>query len=134
MPDEKKEDTMRIGPLAELTLQPLTDEQVALLLTDRDGKISGYVITPDGLNAILGPLLGLVQKWAHLEGPSTGKHIGPRMALPASRVVVEQGRNTTECALRVFVGKVEFSFLLPLQAVVDGMAALIPRNKGEQSH
>lgn len=117
--EKTTEEPLAVTLLAQLVLQPLTDERVALLLTDIAGRRSGYAIGPDELNKILGPLLALVKKWSHVEGRSLDTLLGPRMALPAQRVGVEQGRDATECALRVFVGKVEFSFLIPLSAIAE---------------
>ena|SRR5260221_4303776 len=130
----KKEKSITASGLARVEMRPVRDNCVALLLTDTKEKTTGYLVTPEGVGVLLSPLLGLAAQWADVEDLSIDKSVGPRQALPASRVVLEKGRGATECALRVFVGKMELTFLIPLDAVINGLSAVIPMITQERGH
>jgi hypothetical protein len=114
--------------LREVKLQPVGDEKtekrVALLLTDTRPKTNGYIVNPEGLNALLTPLLGLATRWADEPDLAIGTLTGPTNALLATNIALVRGRDASECAMRVQLGKVELTFLLPVDKVVHAMAAL----------
>ena len=49
----------------------------------------------------------------------------PTNALPGTRLELARGRTAQECAVRIFVGKVEFSFLFPVSQVIASMKSLM---------
>lgn len=125
--------------LASVQIRPVPGDEdaVALVLTDEKGATSGYLINAEGLGVILAPLLGLAAKWA--EKPDLGLEnvTGPKNALPATRIILGKGRNDQEASLRVFVGKMDLSFLIPLDDLISGMSQLVQKidpNSGAPPH
>ena len=100
-------------------------ESVALVLSDTDDKSCGYLLGPEGVNALLEPLLGLAGKWADKRDLQIEKLSGQNNALPAHHIAFERGRTDTESAVRVFIGKMELTFLIPLDSVIAASAALV---------
>lgn len=120
--------------LVKIDIRAVDDDSIALVLTDTAGASSGYVLGPEGLNKLLEPLLGLATKWAEKPDLKVETLTGPQNALPAQRILVEQGRDATECALRIFVGKVELTFLIPLSEVVSATADLVRKITQDRIH
>lgn len=125
--------------LASVQFQPVPGDEdaAALVLTDENAATSGYLINAEGLGMILAPLLGLAAKWA--EKPSLGLEnlTGPKNALPATRIILGKGRNDQEASLRVFVGKMDLSFLIPLDDLISGMSQFVQQidpNSGAPPH
>lgn len=112
-------------------------ESVALLLSDTSGKSSGYLLGPEGVNALLEPLLGLAGRWADKRDLEIEKLSGSKNALPAHHISFERGRTNTETAVRVFVGKMELTFIMPLDSVIAASAALVQQidpESGKPAH
>lgn len=120
--------------LADIAIVPTGEKDVvALVLTDTSGKQNAYAINPDGLGVLLQQALGIASKWA--EEPDLAIHTltGPQhplpgsgmKLLPADRIAVRRGRRATECAVHVFVGRVELTFLMPLDEVIHATAELV---------
>lgn len=110
---------------------------VCLMLSDANGKESGFLINADGLNALLLPALGLASQWAESPELRVESWSGPKNALPAQHIELARGRTDTECALRVFVGKVELTFLVPLDTVIHAASILVKKvdpSSGRPSH
>lgn len=128
--------------LADIAIVPSGQKDVvALVLTDTSGKQTGYAINPDGLGALLSQALGLASKWA--EEPDLAIHTltspqhplpGSGMKfLPADRIAVRPGRHARECAVHVFVGRVELTFLMPLDEVIHAAAELVKHVEGPET-
>lgn len=112
--------------LASIQIQPVKDrDSVALVMIDTANHATGYLINPEALNVLLEPLLGLATKWANQPDLKLETLVGPRHALPAQRIAIERGRNAKECAVRIFIGKVELTFLIPLEEVLAASADLV---------
>ena len=121
--------------LAEVRILPTKDEDSAVLvLVDTTKKATGYLINPDGLQALLVPALEFAVKWAKKPDLQLETLVGPRQALPATRLVLERGRDATECAVRVFVGEVELTFLIPLEEVIRAVGELKKQVDPETVH
>jgi len=118
--------SVRASGLTRVQVRPGKDEDSrALILTDTRKKSKGYLINPEGLNAILTPLLGLAVEWSDKTDLELGTLTGPANALPANRLVIERGRNDTEAAVRAFVGNMELTFLIPLDNLMAGLRQFI---------
>jgi hypothetical protein len=111
--------------LAGVQVVPTPEPQtVAFVLADITGTKTGYLINPEGLNALLVPALGLAAQWADAPELQAQTLMGPQSALPAQHISLERGRNDKECAVRVFVGKIELTFLIPLDVLLSATAYL----------
>ena len=108
-----------LRPIASVRTYP-TDASnvVCLALTDTNGAETEFIINPEGLNALIYPVLGLASKWAREPDSKVKSWSGPKNALPAQHVELAIGRTATECAVRVFMGEVELTFIIPLDAVL----------------
>jgi hypothetical protein len=108
-----------VRPIASVRTYP-TDASnvVCLALTDTNGAETEFIINPEGLNALIYPVLGLASKWAREPDSKVKSWSGPKNALPAQHVELAIGRTTTECAVRVFMGEVELTFIVPLDDVL----------------
>lgn len=116
---------------------PGDEDALVLVLTDTKAATSGYLITAEGLGVILGPLLGLAAKWAEKPDLGLENMTGPKNALPATRIVFGKGRNDQEASLRVFVGKMDLSFLIPLDDLISAMSQVVQQidpNSGAPPH
>jgi hypothetical protein len=111
--------------LAQVRLDPLDAQSAVLVLTDTKQKSFGALINPDGLNALLAPLLVCASTWASKPDLKLETLVGPAQALPARRISFEKGRTPAECAVRIYLGhKMEMTFLMPLDEVTSAMANL----------
>lgn len=128
--------------LADISIVPTARKDVvALVLTDTSGKDTGYLINPDGLGTLLQQALGLASKWAEEPDLAIDTLTGPQHALPATRmsllpadrIGLRRGRHATECAVHVFVGRVELAFLIPLDEVIGAAAELVKRVEGPET-
>lgn len=128
--------------LADIAIVPTAQKDVvALVLTDTSGKKTEYLINPDGLGVLLQRVLGLASKWA--EEPDLAIHTltGPQhplpgsgiQFLPADRIAVRRGRHATECVVHIFVGRVELTFLMPLDEVIHAAAELVKHIEGPET-
>jgi hypothetical protein len=110
--------------LAKIEIRPGADSAV-LLLTNTKGVSHGYILNPEALGAILAEGLRLAATWAEKPDLGLGNLTGRGNALPANRISIVRGRNNKECAVRVFVGKMELTFLIPLDDVISAMGAIV---------
>jgi hypothetical protein len=138
MSNEKSSNEKPLKPLASVRTYP-TDKNnvICLALTDIDGLETEFVINPEGLNALMYPVLGLASKWARELGEKVKTWSGPKNALPAQHVELTMGRTASECAVRVFMGEVELTFIIPLDDVLKATAKLteqIDKNSGGAIH
>lgn len=112
--------------LARLEIRRAEEADVAVLIfTDTEGQSSTYAINPDGLRTILQEGLGLAAQWAERPGLQVETWSGSRSALPAQHISLERGRDETEVAVRVFVGRLELTFLIPLDDMIHATAGLV---------
>jgi hypothetical protein len=99
-------------------------KEVALVVTDAGGETRGYVINPATLRAFLEPLISLAATWSGDPDFSTEGLAGPRNALAARQILFTRGRDDSEAAVRVFLGRdIDLNFLLPLNAVMNAFQA-----------
>jgi hypothetical protein len=126
--------TVEARGLVKIDIRATDDDTVALLLTDTTGVTSGYLVGPEGLNKLLLPLLGLATQWAEKSDLKVESLTGPQSALPAHHISIERGRDATESALRIFVGKVELTFMIPLETVLSAFEKLVRQITPGQTH
>ncbi len=100
------------------------DGQVAMVLTDTSQMRSGYLINPEALNILLSDLLGLATRWVEDPDLNIKEFTGQQRALPATHIEFAQGRDNSECAVRIFLGDVELDFLIDVNKVVSAFAGL----------
>ena len=111
--------------LARVETRPgATDSTAVLILEDTAQTITGYIINPEALNILLARLLSLLPKWADHQDLEPETLVGPQHALSAQRMLLTPGRSAQECAVRVYLGKVELTFLIPLDEVLGATANL----------
>jgi hypothetical protein len=131
-------DKIETSGLAKLRIRETSDPDAkAMLLTDTKGKTSGYLINPEALNVILSPLLELASLWADKPSLAVDTLTGPEHALVGQHIAIAKGRHDTECAVRILVGKMELTFLMPLDEVVSaarGLAMMIDPDSGKPPH
>ena len=111
------------------TVQPIKDivftgdagnGEVALFLTGADDASRGYTITPATLRAILPSLISLAATWSGEPDFSTEGMGGTQNALMARRILFARGRDDSEAAVRVFLGKdLDFTYLMPLNLLMN---------------
>ncbi len=105
-----------------------------MVLTDDTGSSLAYTLGPDGLNKLLERLLGLAIRWADKADLEVGTLTGPQHALPAHHIAIERGRDARECAVRIFVGKVELTFMIPLDEVLAATSKLVTMITEDTTH
>jgi hypothetical protein len=122
-----------VRPIASVRTYP-TDASnvVCLALTDTNGAETEFIINPEGLNALIYPVLGLASKWAKEPDLKVKSWSGPKNALPAQHVELAIGRTATECAVRVFMGEVELTFIIPLDDVLKAAEQFV-QHQGKDS-
>lgn len=116
---------VRATGLANVAMRAGADEESrALILTDVDGRHAAFLLNPEAVNALLLPLLGLASEWADRPDLKIEEIASPSTALPANHIVFEPGRHEHEAALRVFLGKMALTFLVPASSVFEAMQAI----------
>ncbi|CAG9934321.1 hypothetical protein [Candidatus Nitrotoga arctica] len=127
-----------LRPIASVRTYPTdTNNVICLALTDTNGTETEFIINPEGLNALIYPVLGLASKWAKEPDLKVQTWSGPKNALPAQHIELAIGRTATECALRVFMGEVELTFIIPLDDVLKAAAKLmqhLDKDSGSSIH
>ena len=63
--------------------------------------------------------------WVEKPPLEAGTWSGPHEALLATRILLEPGRNEKELAVRLFLGKLELTFIVPLDEAVPEMAKIL---------
>ena len=96
--------------LARVRVEPALDNENArvLILEDVANNATGYIINPEGLEALLEPALSLASQWAGKSCPqpeNAQATVRQRIVLPATRLELTQGRDEHECAVRFFLVK-----------------------------
>ena len=104
---------------------------VAMVLTDTKQRHFAALVSPESLNILLQPLLGLAARWADRPDLEIETLTGPTQALPGTKIAFERGRSDKECAVRIFVGKVELTFLFPVDDVISSTATLLGDVEGD---
>jgi len=105
------------------------DNAVAMALEDSEGQKLALAVTAQTLSAILPPLLSLTKEWSDRGDLDIEKVTGLKNSLPADRIEFAKGRNDKEIAVILFVGKVELSFVLPVEILFNKIAELTKRIK-----
>ena len=115
----------RVNGLMDVKVHPTERPTTVVFdLFNTDGKVFSTAVNPDSLRFLLMHCLGLASRWAEETDLEISSWAGPQHALPATHVELATGRSSTECALRVFVGPVEMTFLLPMEVMVNATRAL----------
>lgn len=105
------------------------DDAVAMALEDSEGQKLALAVTAQTLSAILPPLLSLTKEWSGRGDLDIEKVTGLKNSLPADRIEFAKGRNDKEIAVVLFIGKVELSFVLPVEMLFNKIAELTKRIK-----
>jgi hypothetical protein len=104
--------------LTRVVLETLSTEAVALILTNENKKTFRTAVGPEGLNALLGPLLKCIGLWAAKPALAVDTLVGPKNSIAAQKISFQKGLNATEVAVRLHLGdKVQMVFLLPLDVL-----------------
>jgi len=104
--------------LKRVAMEQLDSDAIALVLTNEDTKVFRTAINPEGLTALLRPLIECIGLWAKKPALSIDTLVGPKNSIAAQKISFQKGRNSAECAVRVHLGdKVEMVFLMPLDAL-----------------
>ena len=113
-------ETFEVREIARVQTKPGDSENTAfLILEDTANNITGYAITPESLSVLLGQLLKLMPTWADHQDLKAETLVGPRHALSAQRMILMPGRHAAECAVRLYLGKIELTFLIPLDEALS---------------
>ena len=134
--------SLKASGLAHVRMDFPSADSAVLILTDTKKKAFATLINPEGLNAILSPLLQCASKWADKPDLAIETLVGPKNALVAKKIVFEKGRDSAECAVRLYLGqKMELTFLIPVDEVISGTANLVrlldippPEDSGPTTH
>lgn len=105
------------------------DDAIAMALEDSEGQKLALAVTAQTVSALLPPLLGLAKEWSDRGDLDIEKVTGLQNSLPADRIEFAKGRNEKEIAVRLFVGAVELSFMMPVEELFTKIAALTKRVK-----
>ncbi len=105
------------------------DDAIAMALEDSEGQKLALAVTPQTITALLPPLLGLAKEWSDRGDLKLEKVTGLQNSLPAGRIEFAKGRNDKEIALRLFVGEIELSFILPVEELFTKIGELTKRIK-----
>jgi len=118
-------DNIEVRPITHIEFTGNADTKaVALVMTDSSGETKGYVINPGTVRAFLAPMISLAATWSGDLELSVEGLGGTQNALAAKQVIFARGRDDTEAAIRVFLGKyLDFTFLLPLNALMNAFNA-----------
>jgi hypothetical protein len=93
-----------VGRLARVAMESLSSDSFALVLTDEHKKVFRTAINPEGLSALLGPLLKCIGLWAAKPALAIDTLVGPTNSIAAQKLSFETGRNSAECAVRMYLG------------------------------
>ena len=105
------------------------EDAVAMALEDCEGHKMALAVTAQTVSALLPPLLGLAKEWSNRDDLNLEKATGLQNSLPADRVEFAKGRNDKEIAVRLFVGAIELSFILPVEELFTKIGALTKQIK-----
>jgi hypothetical protein len=111
--------------------------RASMVLTNIAKKHSGYLFGPEGLEALLEGLLPLLHTWSEHPDFDRGKMSGPHHSIPATRVVIQNGRTADEAALYVQIGSTNLVFLVPRDKVSSTFpvsAHVVPPAPGQTTH
>lgn len=99
-------------------------KEIAFAITGADGETRAYAINPATLTAILTPLISLAATWAGDPELTLENLGGTQNALPASKILFNRGRDDSEGAIRIYIGKdLNLTFLMPLKDLVPSFQA-----------
>lgn len=105
------------------------EKAIAMALEDSEGQKLALAITAQTVSALLPPLLGLAKEWSGRDDLDLEKVTGLQNSLPANRIEFAKGRSNKEIALRLFVGEIELSFIMPAEELFTKIGELSKRVK-----
>ena len=96
-----------------------------LTITDGHGDLQHYMVPPDVLGLVLEQGLRHAAQWS--EDPNLAIHelTGPSRHLPVSHVSVSMAPDNREMLLNLFVGQVQMSYLISIDALMNGLQPLL---------
>jgi hypothetical protein len=100
------------------------EKAIAMALEDSEGQKLALAITAQTVSALLPPLLGLAKEWSGRDDLDLEKVTGLQNSLPANRIEFAKGRSDKEIALRLFVGEIELSFIMPVEELFTKIGEL----------
>ncbi len=116
--------------LAKVTFHgDVKDEAIAMALEDTEGQKLALTVTAQTVGALLPPLLGLAKEWSQRDDLNIENVTGLQNSLPADRIEFAKGRSEKEIAVRLFLGEIELSFIMPVEELFTKIAALSKRIK-----
>ena len=105
------------------------ENAVAMVMEDSAGQKFALAITAQTVSALLPPLLGLAKEWSGRDDLDLQKVTGSQNTLPANRIEFANGRAENEIAIRLFVGEIELSFVMPVEELFGKLGDLAKRVK-----
>lgn len=111
-----------------LEIEHLDENISAITFTDSNANETTFLFEPSTLTVFFPQLLELASRWAKHSDLSPQNFSGDQKSLPAQRIELGIGRDGRECAVRIWVGDVQLTFLVPLDeilAAVNELATLI---------
>jgi hypothetical protein len=99
-------------------------KEIALVITGADGETRAYAINPVTLRALLTPIISLAATWSGDPELKPQDLVGGQNALMAQKILFNRGRDSSEGAIRIFLGKdLDMTFLMPLDQLVPSFQA-----------
>lgn len=135
MSDEEK---IEKRVLAAVDVRAADDSDIiGLILTDTEGVTTEYLVKPKGWATLLIRALEVASQWAE-HSESMASHLDEMTsALPAQGIRILPGRDATECAVHIFLERIELTFLIPLDDVINAtheMVEMIDKGSGQLPH
>jgi len=119
--------TKPIAGLADFKLAPTDDPNTRVMLAaDTVGRRASFLVNPEGLGVVLQQALLSAVAWADEPELDLRTLAGPQHPLSASAIAFDVA-SETEIAVRLWIGKVEITFLIPLDDAVNAMGSLVSR-------
>ena len=118
-------DKIEARGITAIELRPVDKDTVGLIFTDTAEKQTGFLLNPSSLRRLLELGLELAARWAEEPDLQLESWTGSGHALLAQRISLEPGRDEKECAVRLYLGKLELTFLTPLNEIVPEMEKIL---------
>jgi len=96
-----------------------------MMVADTKKNISGSLVNPEALGLILEQALTLAAQWSQDPNLAIHELTGPSRHLPVSHVSVSMVPDNREVLLNLFVGQVQMSYLISIDALMSGLQPLL---------
>ena len=116
---------MPVRRIAHIDFTGNSDEkQITLAITGDDGETRAYNLDPATLRAFIAPMISLMASWSGDPELRPQDLTGTQNALRAQKIMFNRGRDNSEGAVRLFLGKdIDLTFLMPLSELVPAFKA-----------